>query len=273
MIEPGIYTNLSSEAYHNDKQSISRSALMDFKRSPYKYWATHLNPDRPEKEMKPSWGFGTAFHTLILEPHLFEEHYFIMPEKVLLKNVGKELYDEFKAIEKESENTKKQVLSQADYQKLCAMRDALNRNKRAIELIEGAVYESSYFWQDEHTGLMIKSRPDILCGNIYIDLKTIDDASPLNYQRDMAKFGYHIQAAMLKDGAKLLEDRDITASINLCVEKSYPHSIGIYIIDELAIEHGHCEYKQKLLDMRDCLATSTWNDIEVQTIGLPKWAI
>ena len=171
MIEPGIYTNLSSEDYHSDKNSISRTALMEFKKSPYKYWAHHLNPDRPEKITKPSWTFGTAFHTFILEPHLFEQHYFIMPEKLFLKDVGRKLYEEYKAIEKEAEETTKEVLSRSDYLKLCAMRDAINRNGRAKELIEGAIYESSYFWQDEHSGLMVKSRPDILHSNIYVDLK------------------------------------------------------------------------------------------------------
>ena len=87
MINPGIYTNLSSEEYHGDKASISRSALMDFKRSPYKYWAKHLNPGRPKDESKPSWTIGTAFHTMILEPQLFNNNYFILPEKVLLKEV------------------------------------------------------------------------------------------------------------------------------------------------------------------------------------------
>ncbi len=215
MINEGIYHNLSSEDYHNDKSSISRSALCDFKKSAKKYWAKHLNPDRPIEETKPSWIIGSALHTMILEPHLFEEQYFTLPEKVLLKDVGRELYDEYKRIEKEAEETKKQVLSWNIREQLQCMQASLFANTRAKELIEGAVYESSYFWEDPHSGLMLKSRPDILQGNIYVDLKTIEDASPENYQREMAKYGYHIQAAMVKDGVLKLEQQELLACINV----------------------------------------------------------
>jgi hypothetical protein len=273
MIEQGIYIDLSSEEYHSEKSSFSRSSIMDFKKSPRKYWAKHLNPDRPKEEPKPSWVFGTAFHTLILEPHLFEKNYFVLPEKVLLKNVGREVYDQFKSTLEEAETTKKIVLSLEDYERLSAMQDAVFANPRAKGLIEAAVFESSYFWKDEHSGLMVKSRPDILNGNIYADLKTIDDASPENFQREMAKYSYHVQAAMVKDGYKQLTGENISACINVCVEHKYPYSIGIYIIDETAIETGHYTYKQILLDLRSALANNDFRDYEVQTIGLPKWAL
>lgn len=274
MINEGVYTDLTSEQYHGDKNSISRSALMDFKKNARKYWAKHLNPDRPKEETKPSWEFGTAFHTLILEPHLFEKQYFIMPEKVLLKNVGREAYDEYKKIEKEAESCEdKVVLSRHDFNLLLAMRHSVFANGRAKELIEGAVYESSYFWKDPHSGLMLKSRPDILHQNIYVDLKTIDDASPENYQREMAKYGYHIQAAMVTDGVYEVERREIQASINICVEKSYPHLIGIYMIDEAAVEQGHCTYKQVCLDIKHASVHNEYLDYGIEKIGLPKWAL
>lgn len=268
----GIYTDLSSEYYHRDKNSISRTALMDFKKNPRLYWAKHLNPNRPPAESKPSWEFGTAFHTLILEPHLFWEHYQIAPEPVLLKDVGREVYDRYKHNMSNIERSGKTILSTQIWTTLRHMQDSLNANARTKELIEGAVYESSYFWKDPHSGLMVKSRPDILHPNIYIDLKTIDDASPQNYQREMAKYGYHTQAAIVKDGVRILEGRELSACINICVEKQYPHGIGTYIIDEVAIEAGHCEYKQLLLDMKNCISNNDFSDYEPQTIGLPKWA-
>lgn len=272
MIEAGIYKDLTSEEYHADKTSISRSAIMDFKKNPRLYWAKHLNPARPIEEQKPSWTFGTAFHTLILEPHLFADNYFIMPEKVLLKDVGREAYDAFKAIEKEAESTDKTLLSFADCEKLRAMRDSLFANARAKELVEGAIYESSYVWEDADSGMKVKSRPDILHQRMYVDLKTIDDASPNNYQREMSIYGYHIQAAMLKDGLLKLENRDLLAYINLCVEKKYPHCIGIYMIGEESIQKGQIEYKKVLGDMKKCQDEQYWPDYDIQTIDLPYWS-
>lgn len=273
MIKEGIYYDLSSEEYHGDKNSISRSALMDFKRSPRKYWANHLNSERPEREVKPSWEFGTAFHTMILEPHLFDENYIMNPAPMLLKNVGREAYDLYKKTVDYIGSCGKQVLSHSDFEKLCEMRNSLLGCERAKKLIEGAVFESSYFWHDEHSGLMIKSRPDILHQNIYVDLKTIDDASPHNFQKEMAIYGYNLQAAMLKDGIEKLTGNKLSACINICVEKKYPYSIGIYIIDEAAIEQGQYEYKNLLLQMKNCQQENNFPDYQVQTIGLPKWAI
>jgi PDDEXK-like uncharacterized protein DUF3799 len=271
MIKPGIYYDLSSQDYHADTNSISRTSLMEFKKSPRKYWAKYRNPERPIEEPKPAWKFGTAFHTLILEPDLFEKNYFIMPKKVLLKDVGREEYDKYKEIEKNAENTSKIVLSWNDHESLLAMQDSLFNNEKAQRLLEGGIYESSYFWEDEHSGLILKARPDILHPNIYIDLKTIDDASPQNFQREMVKYGYHIQAAMTKDAIKILTGEEIKACINICVEKTYPYSVAIYIIDELAIEAGHMEYKQLCLNMKSCIINNEFGDYEIQEIGLPSW--
>lgn len=271
MIKEGIYPALSSEFYHNDKASISRSSIMDFKRSPRNYWMKHLNPDRPEKQSTPDMEFGTAFHTLILESHLFEEQYFVLPEKVLLKNVGREKYDEYKRIEAEAEGTNKIVLTCEEFQRLRDMRESLLSHSKARELIENATYESSYFWKDKDSGLMLKARPDILHHNLYVDLKTIADASPESFQRDMATSGYYIQAAMVEDAVIALQGHKLSASINICIEKKYPYLVGIYIIDEAAIEYGRNEYKSLLQRMNSCIIANEYEHYEIATIGLPGW--
>jgi exodeoxyribonuclease VIII len=272
MIQEGIYTDLSSDDYHNDKASLSRSSIMDYKKSPRRYWANHLNPDRPPKEYTPSQLFGQAFHTLILEPHLFEKEFFVMPERVLLKNVGREAYDEYKKIEKEAESCKdKVVLSRDEYTRLLDMQKSFISHSRAAKLISEGNFESSYFWKDEHTGLMLKARPDVLHSNIYVDLKTTTDASPDAFQRSMALYGNHIQAAMVRDGVKTLTGETLSAHINICVESTYPYSVGIYIIDEAAVDYGHDEYKQILLDMSSSIRDNTFDDFPIQNIGLPSW--
>lgn len=65
MINTGIYPTLSNEQYHADS-AISRSGVMKYLESPFKYWAEYLNPDRPAKYSTPAMEFGSAFHTFIL---------------------------------------------------------------------------------------------------------------------------------------------------------------------------------------------------------------
>jgi exodeoxyribonuclease VIII len=141
----GIYKDLSIEDYHADKTAISRSGLMEFKKSPYHYWANYLNPDKPEKEPTDAMILGNAFHTLVLEPNTFDERYLVMPEKVLLKDVGREAYDKYKATIDDIENNNAgfTVLTKKQMDMLTAMYESLKieRHKQAYELIAGAEYE------------------------------------------------------------------------------------------------------------------------------------
>ncbi len=273
MIEIGVYKDLSNEDYHADKNSISRSSLRDFHRSPYYYWAMHLNPNRPSREQTDAMIFGQAFHTFILEYPKFLNSYAVEPEKVFLKDVGREKYDEYKAKCEELENLNRIIISPNDFTTLQEMSNSLARDPRVIELMNGGEIEKSFFWEDKHSGLILKARPDILQENIIIDLKTIADASAHSFQRAMFDGWYHVQGAMIRDAIRTLENRDISNVINICIEKKYPYCVGIYIIDEAALDYGEELYKNILLDMKSCIINSKFSDYEIQTIGLPKWAM
>lgn len=271
MIECGIYKDLSSDNYHNDKSSISRSSLLDFSRSPYFYWANHINPDRPPKESTDAMEFGSAFHTMILEPELFNENYVVKPEAVLLKDVGREAYDNYKAHVEKLALTNKIILSSQDYSTLVAMQVAVYSNEDAKGLLEGAIYEQSYFWKDKATGLMLKCRPDILHANMIVDLKTVASAEERVMQREVFDRGYDTQAAMMRDGIFETTGKRIDNFILLCVEKKYPFCIGIYILDEEVINRAETRYKDLLVELKKCKETNEWPSYPIATISLPKW--
>jgi len=273
--DEGVYQNLSNEAYHGDTNSISRSGIMTFLESPYRYWAKYLNPQRPKDEPTPAMVFGSAFHCLMLEPDKYGDLFVTRPEKVLLKNVGREAYDLNEArIEAVNQNLgKKTILTWEQTNLLLQMQATLFINKQAMELIKGAIYEQSYFWEDKSSGLMVKARPDILHANMIVDLKTCADASPRAFQRAMVSGGYHLQGAMIQDAVQKLEGRWIPNVINIAIEKTYPYSIGIYVIDEDALEAGRVKYKSALLDIKSYIGDNEpWPDYEPQTISLPSWA-
>ena len=267
----GAYPVLDIEEYHGHKESISRSALMDFIASPHRYYANHINPKRPARTSTPAMQFGQAFHDFILEHESFNARYAIEPEKVLLKDVGREKYDAFKARCNEIEMLNQVVLSNADWGRLLDMNDAL-LNSKAMELVTGGTFEQSYFWEDEETGLVVKARPDILHANMIVDLKTCADASPRAFQASMVKGGYHVQGAMIQEAVRRVEGREIDTVINVAIETSYPYSIGIYIIDEVALSEGHYQFKKALVDLKHAIGHNVWEDYGVQTLSLPAWA-
>jgi hypothetical protein len=287
----GCYQELSNENYHAIKSHLSRSALMDYDKSPYTYWANHINPERPRKNSTPQMEFGTAFHTLILEPELFEKSYILppmveaLPKVGLLRDLGREAFETQKQIrekqaalnaeimgEFELKSLGKKILAIDDYNLLMAMKAKLESNEKAMQLIRDARIENSFFWQDEHSGMLLKARPDILHENMIVDLKTCSDASPRAYQAEMVRYGYHVQGAMIRDAVEAIEGRRINNVINICVETKYPHNMGIYIIDEFAIDEGQVKYKNILLDIKNAIGHNEYQDYGIQTIGLPKWA-
>ena len=270
-MEVGIYKDLNIVEYHAHKESVSRSALNDFAVCPKMYWAMHLNPNRPPKKITPAMIFGSAYHTLILEPGTFFDRYVVEPEAVKLKDVGREAYDEYKAVCAELEITNKIVLTAKDFYTLSEMALVLRADSDAYAAIEGAIYEQSYFWKDEDSGLLVKSRPDALHDNMIVDLKTIDDATSHRYQAVMTKGGYHVQGAMIRDARRALEDKEVSNVINIVQEKTYPYLVGIKIIDEYALDAGEEEYKQQLIDLAHCREHNDWPGLTVESVTLPRW--
>lgn len=269
----GCYETMENETYHAIKSHVSRSSLMDYAQSPYNYWARHLNPDRPSQEKNtPAINLGKAFHTIILEPHLFDTYFAVKPPRVLLKDVGRETYDAYKKREEELLTSTKVILTDDEYLLLSNMRLRFEANEQAVNLIKDARIEHSFFWQDEHSGLLVKCRPDALHENMIVDLKTCNDASPRAFQNSMVLGGYHVQGAMIRAGIEEIEGRRINNVINICVETKYPYNIAIYIIDEFAIDEGEMKYKNILLDMKNSIAENSFKDYGIQTIGLPRWA-
>lgn len=268
----GIYPNMENETYHAIKSHLSRTALMDFNTSPFTYWAKHINPERPKKDATAQMELGSAFHTLMLEPHLFDSLFAIEPKKVLLKNVGRELYDAYKKECEAISESKKIVLTYETWETLNKMISKVQSNEQAMELIRDARIEHSLFWQDDHSGLYLKARPDIWHDNMIVDLKTTNNASPRAFQYEMVDYGYHIQFAMIRDGIEKILGHRINHFINIVIETKYPHNMAIYIMDEFAVDEGQVKYKNILLDMKNSFAENNFKDYGIQTIGLPRWA-
>ncbi len=270
MIKHGIFPNLSNEDYHSDK-AVSRSGIILFDESPLKYWANYINPNRPKKESTKAMDFGSAFHAYILEPELFIEQYAIQPFPVLLKIVGREIYDMHKAECLELQMSGKIILTGEEFLLLQNMDDALRNHPEASELIFGGTNEQSYFWQDKESGLHLKARPDILHNNMYVDLKTCVSASTYAYQRAMVDGGLHIQSALVKEAIYQLEGKHLDACINICIEKTYPHEIGIKIISESALEIGYNKFKEVSVALKQALEYNEFKSYEPEIVELPRW--
>jgi exodeoxyribonuclease VIII len=288
-MKPGVY-DISINEYHSGP-GISRSMLSKLKLSPYHYYKDYVADEKPTKPKdSDAQIIGNAFHTLVLEPHLFVEEYVInskpgkVPELPRLKDVGREAYDKAKKEIEEHKNKiakaehdfildsfGKTILTEAQYEQVVNMVVALKNNDKIAKLIKGAAYEKSLFWNDPETGLLCKCRPDIFHNTMICDLKTTRNASPHDFQRAVYHYDYYIQAAMLVEGAREVLGLDIKDFYFIVIEKEYPHASVIYKLDEMALAQGICDFKNLLFRLKECQEQNNWPSYTDQVISLPHY--
>ena len=265
----GVYKNLSNDDYHNDTTAISRSGLWEFRKAPAKYWNSHLNPDRPPKKITPDMEFGSAFHTFVLEPHLFYKKYAVLPEGIDKRtNDGKARFADFLI-----KSQGKTALKKEEMDKLILMKESVLNHPEASQLIVGGAVEHSIFWEDRHSGVLCKTRPDIWHDNMTVDLKTTSSADERSFINSVASYGYHLQSAMNREGIYQSGGNDITTHAFVCVEKEWPHLVAVYILDNNTLDFAHNMFKNTLQDFKKCKESNIWNGYETKEITLPAWAL
>lgn len=183
-LEPGVYLNLSMDDYHRDT-AVGSSGIKKLIVDPADYWEeSALNPNREEQEDTLAKKFGTAYHTLMLEPQKFG--YVVKPGVKTSK----------------LENT----LGEGEYADLKRMRDALMSRPRHAALLQGGVPEVSIFWRDHETGIMCKVRYDYFAPEWVVDLKKCRSIHNKRLRYDIPDYGYDVSGAMYSIGAAVLKD-------------------------------------------------------------------
>ena len=281
LMQPGVYSDLDIEKYHS-VDGVSRSGLMKFDLTPSHYWNEYLNPERPAKEPTEAMIFGNAFHTFILEPHLFGQRYCVEPEHKLLKDLkaefgesmGKHLFEAQKVNYANFEimSASKQILTLKQIETLSAMKKSLQQHDQGMALIEGGRIEHSLFWNEPHTGVLCKTRPDVWQDGFTADLKTIAAADERSFTKSLVSLGYHLQAAMNREGIFENTGKDIKSHTFVCVEKTFPYPVAIYILDITALEFAHVKFKKLVTEFAECKKSNVWPGYPTKTIFLPEWA-
>lgn len=208
---------------------------------------------------------GSLVHTLVLEPEAFPERYVVAPKIDGRTKAGKAakaalVSDPRIAVDGE-------VMAEAS---ACA---TSIMSHRVYQQIRDAQVEHTVFWTDAETGIECKARFDVL-GPLLVDLKTTRDASPKGFQRAIATYGYHIQAAHYMAGA-IANGMDPRGFLFACVETSPPYLPAGYLLGNPTLEQGERERRTALNTYAQCLSEDRWpgyNDDRIEVIDLPAWA-
>ena len=266
-IAPGIYYDLSNRDYHRDN-SISKSGLDLVDKNPSQLIWSKNAPRDHDKEA--ALDFGTAVHTMLLEPELFSEQFVIAPDLNLRTNAGKAEWAQF-----QQENTDRIIMTFEDNRKLQIMRESVFAHPVARMILEADGYnEASIFWTDKETGERCRVRPDRVIDfhgqPVIVDVKKV--AGIDRFEKHAEEFRYYVQDAMYCDGYE--NHFGVRPQFwFLCVSDTV--GAGKYEVEVVDLpghwkEEGYEKYRDNLESYSHCRRNDDW--LHVRTLERPRWA-
>jgi len=261
----GIHRDLPAEVYHSINAACN-SRLGWMQQSP-----AHCRWKIDHPEQTKAMELGTAAHSLILQPGVFETSYFLMPDVDGRTKEGRAAKDRAKA-----ENAGKIGLEVEDWDAAHFMRGAVMKHRLLREMIESATIELSAMWDDVQTQCPCRLRADgvVERASILLDLKTTEDASPSGFTRSIAQFRYHRQASFYLHGLAQCGVFCDSAFI-VAIEKKAPWGVVIHEIGGDELEAGEREWRRLLDRYAECWRTGEWPAYPetINRVTLPAWAL
>ena len=264
----GIWFDVPEADYHS-LTAASNSNLGKILRSP-----AHLkwDLDNPRASDTPAFRLGSAAHSILLEPHLFQDTYARGPDG---DRRTKAVREEWK--EKEESFGANYVLTPAQWDAVHHIEQAVGDHTAASRLLYApGESEVTLIWDDAETGVRCKARIDRLPFDKQMgigDLKTTKDASPKAFAKSLWAYGYHRQAAHYLNGLAVLDTprRFFTFA---AVEKEPPFGVAVYQIDDGSIDAGAHQIRSLLQIYARCQESGVWPAYpdEIQDIAIPPWA-
>lgn len=289
--EAGAY-KMPMEWYHTQDvcpgPSVSSTGLRRIElESPHSFWKRwDGNPDRyPEKEQSDSLILGRAAHSLMLGDEVFEEHFIFVPDNAPRRPTATQI----KAFERDGKWSEaaaegaafwerfdekaagRSLLSPEQLTKITYMAENLAANPHCVELLVSELTEISLIWQDEQTGIWVKSRPDCIPTNgaDFSDLKTFAPKSKdlrLSVLRSITDFGYAMQMALAVMGSEIVLGQSANDCALVFIQTTEPYEVLPVIIDADTLYWARVLCRSALNKMAECLKTGDWPGAGVDMI-------
>lgn len=283
----GSFHGIDIDDYHGGV-GISKSALDDFHKAPYLYWANRFDPSKPPEEEKASHLKGNLMHCAFLEPDQFSKRYVMVPENAprkptsVQRNAAKPSPDTITAIawwdKFNLETEGKQIITSDAYDLAWRQADSLRKVKAVAELAGNGHPEVSAYWVDPVTGLYCRCRPDWVSsvgdGDILLDAKGAVDARAEVFARVQAgRMRYHVQDAYYSEGWTSATGREVLGFLFAIVEPEWPFLANVVEYDDPSKKQGRKDFRQDLNGIAEHKKTGVWapNTEAVGTISLPSY--
>jgi len=263
--EVGVVDGMPAERYHRT-EAMSSGGVRAITKSARHFRLMRDTINQPTAAMV----FGTAVHDGVLEPAQFGARVVCAPKFDMRKTVDKEAAAEFRAM-----HAGKSQLPPEEFDRARRCIDAVQAHPSARKLLDGAIVERSFFWNDARYNVPCKARWDASNRGLLIDLKTTKDASPDEFAKSIAHWMYHAQMAHYISAAEHLLDASPQAAVFIAVESEPPHLVACYELPGNAILAGLHIVNLALAKYADAISTGTWPGYPetIEAIQLPRWAL
>lgn len=253
--------NQNDDWYFKETKHVSNSMLKVFQKNGIKSYDCYLNGEL--KKESEAFKFGSAFHTLVLEPEEFAERYYIFDDTDKCIEISGEDWKEknkkprntkaykewYQEVIEESKN--KIIVSSDDMEKMNAMIESMSKIKE-IEVLLQAIDEVETIYTGNLCGLPVKCKVDgWKFSDFIIDLKTTDCVGNFDYA--CHKYDYDQAAAFYSDIMK------VDKFVFIVVEKEYPYNVGVFTAGESFLERGRNKYESGLKDLKTYLDNKDYN--------------
>lgn len=224
--------------YHASLWAHSCSMLKPCLRSHghYLHALTSNQPSSPAQE------FGTLLHAAVLEPqtlsHLAAVFVGDPEDRRALRHFRKA-------------NTDRIVIALADY---LALRNTASqvlespfRGRSLGKYVEESHVEKSCYFQDPHTGLWCRVRPDLWHPEFTFDLKTTRHGGAADFQRHAVELHYDMQAYMYCLARCLFEGTEHARPfVVIQIESTSPHGVLLRPVSRPFLDNGMRKYESAI---------------------------
>lgn len=263
MIKP-YKLKCSIEEHHASAAVGSTMIKVMIERTPAHYLHAIENPRKDTAALK----FGRDLHQAILEPKHFKENLIVPP---VFAGVGSKLAREQWYLK----NHGKTIVDAEDLEVIEKILKNISKHKQASKLLTDGNAEESIFWEDAETGILCKIRPDFIRdGHIVIDPKSTQDASEVEFKKDIGNRLYHVSAAMYLDGCTAFFGTEFDKFIFIACEKEGICAVDTFNLNQESIEEGRFLYKNALKKLKACRESGhyqAYDDSKINPIGLNSY--
>jgi hypothetical protein len=220
-LERASFDDIPIQVYHHPLcPGVSSTTIKTVLKKSFNHVGTNQGAE------KDSFRFGSAFHCLNNEPHLFQETYYVCP-------FNSKKGEDWKTHQARAGG--KIILMQRDFDCLKVMSKKLWLHPDARELLVDAAFEITYFSRDAETGVLKKCRVDAIKNKVLSDLKTTWDGSPGQFHWDGKKFLYRISAAYYLEICSEFYGELLNTFYLIPCEKEEPFEVTTYQVDQSSL--------------------------------------